>query len=100
MNCRPDERCASTPPATAGGAGAGTSGTPDWTIRANSPELSSPELSEPAAVHDDIPFAGCDAGALIVTFSDVACREVKKPHFQVLLAIAEKPKQRSSKKSG
>ena len=27
---------------------------------------------------------------LSVTFSDVACREAKKPHFQVVLAIAEK----------
>jgi ArsR family transcriptional regulator len=27
---------------------------------------------------------------LAVTFSDVACREAKKPHFQVVLAIAEK----------
>ncbi|WP_394825562.1 ArsR/SmtB family transcription factor [Pendulispora albinea] len=27
---------------------------------------------------------------LTVTFSDIACREAKKPHFQVILAIAEK----------
>jgi ArsR family transcriptional regulator len=32
-----------------------------------------------------------------VTFSDVACREAKKPHFQVVLSIAEKtsPKRKS-----
>ena len=27
---------------------------------------------------------------LTVTFSDIACREAKKPHFQVVLAIADK----------
>jgi SAM-dependent methyltransferase len=34
-----------------------------------------------------------------VTFSDVACREAKKPHFQVVLAVAEKPKPGSSRNS-
>jgi ArsR family transcriptional regulator len=34
---------------------------------------------------------------LEVSFCDVACRESKKPHFQIVLAIAEKPK--SSAKS-
>ena len=29
---------------------------------------------------------------LTVTFSDVACREAKKPHFEVVLSIATKPK--------
>jgi ArsR family transcriptional regulator len=29
---------------------------------------------------------------LSVTFADVACREVKKPHFQVVLAVGEKQK--------
>ena len=29
---------------------------------------------------------------LDVTFADVACREAKKPHFRVLLAVAEKPR--------
>ncbi len=29
---------------------------------------------------------------LTVTFSDVACREAKKPHFEVVLSIANKPK--------
>jgi len=29
---------------------------------------------------------------LTVTFSDVACREAKKPHFQVVLSIAQKSK--------
>lgn len=29
---------------------------------------------------------------LVVTFSEVACREAKKPHFVVVLAIADKPK--------
>lgn len=33
---------------------------------------------------------------LDVTFCDVACRESKKPHFQVVLAIAEKSKPASS----
>ncbi len=39
---------------------------------------------------------------LTVTFADVACREAKKPHFQVVLATAEKPKSSPSKnaKSG
>jgi SAM-dependent methyltransferase len=36
---------------------------------------------------------------LAVTFSDVACREAKKPHFQVVLAVAEKPRLGSSKNS-
>jgi ArsR family transcriptional regulator len=36
---------------------------------------------------------------LAVTSCDVACRESKKPHFQVVLAIAEKasPKQKRAK---
>ncbi len=34
---------------------------------------------------------------LEVTFSEVACRETKKPHFQVVLSIAKKPKNGSSK---
>jgi len=34
---------------------------------------------------------------LAVTFCDVACREAKKPHFQVVLAIADKLETRSSK---
>ncbi len=33
---------------------------------------------------------------LAVAFSDVACREAKKPHFRVVLAIADKPKSRPS----
>jgi SAM-dependent methyltransferase len=32
-----------------------------------------------------------------VTSSDVACREAKKPHFQVVLAVAEKPRLGASK---
>jgi ArsR family transcriptional regulator len=34
---------------------------------------------------------------LHVVFSDVACREAKKPHFEVVLSIARKPKPGSSK---
>ncbi|HEY4012950.1 MAG TPA: metalloregulator ArsR/SmtB family transcription factor [Polyangiaceae bacterium] len=34
---------------------------------------------------------------LTVTFTDVACRETKKPHFQVVLSVAQKPKPGSSK---
>jgi SAM-dependent methyltransferase len=34
---------------------------------------------------------------LHVTFSDVACREAKKPHFEVVLSIAQKPKPGSPK---
>jgi SAM-dependent methyltransferase len=34
---------------------------------------------------------------LTVTFCDVACREAKKPHFQVVLSIAQKPKAPSAK---
>ena len=34
---------------------------------------------------------------LAVTFSEVACREAKKPHFQVVLSIAQKPKVAPSK---
>jgi ArsR family transcriptional regulator len=36
---------------------------------------------------------------LAVTFSEVACREAKKPHFQVALSIAHKPKSARSKSS-
>jgi SAM-dependent methyltransferase len=32
-----------------------------------------------------------------VSFSEVACREAKKPHFQVVLAVAEKPAPGSTK---
>ncbi len=37
-----------------------------------------------------------------VTFADVACREAKKPHFRVVLAVAEKPRSGATKntKSG
>jgi hypothetical protein len=31
------------------------------------------------------------AAGLSVVVSDVACREAKKPHLQVVLAIADKP---------
>jgi SAM-dependent methyltransferase len=34
---------------------------------------------------------------LAVSVSDVACRESKKPHFQVVLSIAEKPKSGSTR---
>ena len=34
---------------------------------------------------------------LAVTFSEVACREAKKPHFQVVLSIAQKSKPGASK---
>ncbi|HKQ69250.1 MAG TPA: metalloregulator ArsR/SmtB family transcription factor [Polyangiaceae bacterium] len=34
---------------------------------------------------------------LSVSFADIACREAKKPHFRVVLAIADKPKSGSSK---
>jgi ArsR family transcriptional regulator len=34
---------------------------------------------------------------LAVTFSEVACREAKKPHFEVVLSIAQKPKATPSK---
>jgi SAM-dependent methyltransferase len=38
------------------------------------------------------------AGAgLEVTFSDVACRESKKPHLQVVLAVANKPRETSAR---
>jgi SAM-dependent methyltransferase len=33
---------------------------------------------------------------LAVTFSEVACREAKKPHFQVVLSVAEKPRSKTS----
>jgi ArsR family transcriptional regulator len=36
------------------------------------------------------------SAGLIVTSADVACREVKKPHLQVVLALAEKPSAASS----
>jgi len=36
---------------------------------------------------------------LTVGFCDVACREAKKPHFQVVLAVADKLKSGTSKKS-
>jgi ArsR family transcriptional regulator len=32
------------------------------------------------------------APGLDVTFSEVACRESKKPHLQVVLAVANKPR--------
>lgn len=41
----------------------------------------------PRALRSLLSRAGLD-----VTFCDVACREAKKPHFQVVLAVAEKPK--------
>ena len=34
---------------------------------------------------------------LAVTFCDVACREAKKPHFQVVLSVAQKPKSAPTK---
>jgi len=34
---------------------------------------------------------------LAVTFADIACRESKKPHFQVVLSVGQKPKPGSSK---
>jgi ArsR family transcriptional regulator len=36
-------------------------------------------------------------GGLDVTYSEVACRETKKPHFQVVLCIAQKSKSAPSK---
>jgi SAM-dependent methyltransferase len=41
--------------------------------------------------------ANLSRAGLAVTFSDVACREAKKPHFRVVLAIAEKPRSGSSR---
>jgi ArsR family transcriptional regulator len=38
-----------------------------------------------------------DRAGLTVTFVDIACREAKKPHFQVVLAIAKKPRSGPSK---
>jgi SAM-dependent methyltransferase len=51
----------------------------------------------PRALRSLLSLAG-----LVVKFADVACREAKKPHFEVILAIAEKPKSGPSKnaKSG
>jgi SAM-dependent methyltransferase len=48
----------------------------------------------PRALRGLLSRAGLD-----VTFSDVACREAKKPHFRVVLAVAEKPKSGSSRTS-
>ena len=36
---------------------------------------------------------------LCVTVSEIACREAKKPHLEVVLAIADKPNQDAAKKS-
>jgi SAM-dependent methyltransferase len=46
----------------------------------------------PRALKSLLARAGLD-----VTFSKVACREAKKPHFQVVLSIAQKPKSAPSK---
>ncbi len=45
----------------------------------------------PRALRTLLSRAGLD-----VAFSEVACRETKKPHFQVVLAIADKPETKSS----
>lgn len=37
---------------------------------------------------------------LTTAFSDIACREAKKPHFQVVLTIADKPKTGKNTKAG
>ena len=47
----------------------------------------------PPALRSMISGAG-----LSVVFSDVACREAKKPHFRVVLAIADKPGSRRGRK--
>ena len=56
------------------------------------PELTAPYGErhagfKPRALRGLLARAGFD-----VTFSDVACREAKKPHFQVVLSVAQKPK--------
>lgn len=49
---------------------------------------------EPARVRSMLETAG-----LRVESAEVACREQKKPHLQVVLAIADKPRPRTKKKS-
>ena len=47
----------------------------------------------PGATNALTPLVESYAGSIpvVVVMSDVACREAKKPHFQVVLAIADKP---------